>query len=81
MDFVWADDWNFWNCLCSYYYNLNLSEIWVQGIRLELESSIFNGKFGTVLDSGTTYAYLPDRAFEAFRDAVRLSVILWIEVV
>lgn len=47
----------------------------MQGIRLELDSSIFNGKFGTVLDSGTTYAYLPDRAFEAFRDAVRFSVI------
>lgn len=48
----------------------------MQGIRLELESSVFNGKFGTVLDSGTTYAYLPDPAFEAFRDAVRFSVII-----
>ncbi|KAG0617623.1 hypothetical protein M758_4G003500 [Ceratodon purpureus] len=54
----------------SNYYNLELTEIQVQGVRLNLESSVFNGKFGTVLDSGTTYAYLPDRAFEAFRDAV-----------
>lgn len=42
----------------------------MQGVKLPLDSSIFNGKFGTVLDSGTTYAYLPDRAFNAFKDAV-----------
>lgn len=54
----------------SNYYNLELSEIQVQGVKLPLDSSIFNGKFGTVLDSGTTYAYLPDRAFNAFKDAV-----------
>jgi hypothetical protein len=58
------------NVLCSNYYNLELSEIQVQGVSLNLASTVFNGKFGTVLDSGTTYAYLPNKAFEAFRDAV-----------
>lgn len=42
----------------------------MQGASLKLDSNVFNGKFGTILDSGTTYAYLPDRAFEAFTDAV-----------
>jgi len=42
----------------------------VQGVSLDLDSSIFDKKFGTVLDSGTTYAYLPGRAFDAFKDAV-----------
>ncbi|XP_024381443.1 aspartic proteinase nepenthesin-1 isoform X2 [Physcomitrium patens] len=54
----------------SNYYNLELTEIQVQGASLKLDSNVFNGKFGTILDSGTTYAYLPDRAFEAFTDAV-----------
>ncbi|KAG0574513.1 hypothetical protein KC19_VG267600 [Ceratodon purpureus] len=54
----------------SNYYNLELSEIQVQGVSLNLASSVFNGKFGTVLDSGTTYAYLPDKAFEAFKNAI-----------
>lgn len=58
------------NVLCSNYYNLELSEIQVQGVSLNLASTVFNGKFGTVLDSGTTYAYLPDKAFEAFKNAV-----------
>ncbi|XP_066334594.1 uncharacterized protein [Miscanthus floridulus] len=30
--------------------------------------------YGTVLDSGTTYAYLPEQAFVAFRDAVTSKV-------
>ena len=58
------------NVLCSNYYNLELSEIQVQGVSLNLPSAVFNGRFGTVLDSGTTYAYLPDKAFEAFKNAV-----------
>lgn len=41
------------------------------GKPLQLKPSIFDGKHGTVLDSGTTYAYLPEAAFLAFKDAVR----------
>ncbi|RWV92703.1 hypothetical protein GW17_00044903 [Ensete ventricosum] len=56
----------------SPYYNIDLKEIHVAGKPLRLNSKIFNGNHGTVLDSGTTYTYLPEEAFRAFRDAVNL---------
>ncbi|KAF5791611.1 putative nepenthesin [Helianthus annuus] len=59
----------------SPYYNIELKEIHVAGKRLPLSSSVFDGKHGTVLDSGTTYAYLPEAAFVAFKDAVMKEVI------
>ncbi|KAG5395326.1 hypothetical protein IGI04_025289 [Brassica rapa subsp. trilocularis] len=37
---------------------------------LKLNPKVFNGKHGTVLDSGTTYAYFPKEAFNAIKDAV-----------
>lgn len=40
------------------------------GKPLQLSPRVFDGKHGTVLDSGTTYAYLPEAAFVAFKDAV-----------
>lgn len=43
----------------------------VAGKPLKLSSMVFDRKHGTVLDSGTTYAYLPEEAFNAFKDAVR----------
>ncbi|KMZ63930.1 hypothetical protein ZOSMA_38G00380 [Zostera marina] len=54
----------------SIYYNIELKEIHISGKSLQLSPSIFDGKHGTVLDSGTTYAYLPEQAFVAFRDSV-----------
>ncbi|KAF8025033.1 hypothetical protein BT93_F2018 [Corymbia citriodora subsp. variegata] len=54
----------------SPYYNIELKEIHVAGKPLKLRPSIFDGRHGTVLDSGTTFAYLPAKAFSAFRDAV-----------
>ncbi|KAE8655169.1 54S ribosomal protein L51 [Hibiscus syriacus] len=54
----------------SPYYNIQLKEIHVAGKKLGLNPSIFDGKFGTVLDSGTTYAYLPEKVFAAFKDAI-----------
>ncbi|XP_038902862.1 aspartic proteinase CDR1-like isoform X1 [Benincasa hispida] len=54
----------------SPYYNVDLKEIHVAGKRLLLTPSIFDGRYGTVLDSGTTYAYLPVEAFGAFKDAI-----------
>ncbi|XP_030516656.2 aspartic proteinase 36-like isoform X2 [Rhodamnia argentea] len=54
----------------SPYYNIKLKEIHVAGKPLKLRSSVFDGRHGTVLDSGTTYAYLPAKAFLAFRDAI-----------
>ncbi|KAK9061889.1 hypothetical protein SSX86_019073 [Deinandra increscens subsp. villosa] len=54
----------------SPYYNVELKELHVAGKRLPLSPSVFDGKHGTVLDSGTTYAYLPETAFRAFKDAI-----------
>ncbi|KAL2333474.1 hypothetical protein Fmac_014687 [Flemingia macrophylla] len=54
----------------SPYYNIDLKEIHVAGKRLPLNPNIFDGKHGTVLDSGTTYAYLPEPAFLEFKDAI-----------
>ena len=45
------------------------------GKPLKLNPKVFDEKHGTVLDSGTTYAYLPKDAFLAFKDAVRFSFI------
>lgn len=42
----------------------------VAGKKLQLNPKVFDGKHGTVLDSGTTYAYLPETAFLAFKRAV-----------
>ncbi|KAL2514785.1 Eukaryotic aspartyl protease family protein [Forsythia ovata] len=54
----------------SPYYNIDLKEIHVAGKALPLSPKVFDGKHGTVLDSGTTYAYLPESAFAAFKDAI-----------
>ncbi|KAJ0098007.1 hypothetical protein Patl1_28585 [Pistacia atlantica] len=54
----------------SPYYNINLKAIHVAGKPLPLNPRVFDGKHGTVLDSGTTYAYLPEAAFVAFKDAI-----------
>ena len=43
------------------------------GKALKLNPKVFDQKHGTVLDSGTTYAYLPKDAFIAFKNAVRIS--------
>lgn len=62
------------NPVRSPYYNIELKEIHVAGKALRLDPKIFNSKHGTVLDSGTTYAYLPEQAFVAFKDAVTNKV-------
>ncbi|PPD68450.1 hypothetical protein GOBAR_DD34666 [Gossypium barbadense] len=54
----------------SPYYSIGLKEIHVAGKQLSLNPSVFDGKYGTVLDSGTTYAYLPEPAFLAFKEAI-----------
>ncbi|KAK4771811.1 hypothetical protein SAY86_013586 [Trapa natans] len=42
----------------SPYYNIDLMELHVGGKPLTLNPKVFNGSHGSVLDSGTTYAYL-----------------------
>lgn len=59
----------------SAYYNIDLKEIHIAGKQLPINPMVFDGKYGTILDSGTTYAYLPEPAFKAFKDAVRFSFI------
>ncbi|KAM6542860.1 hypothetical protein CsatB_007307 [Cannabis sativa] len=54
----------------SPYYNIDLKEIHVAGKPLKLSPKVFDRKHGTVLDSGTTYAYLPEEAFYAFKGAI-----------
>ncbi|KAG7560291.1 Xylanase inhibitor C-terminal [Arabidopsis thaliana x Arabidopsis arenosa] len=58
----------------SPYYNIDLTGIRVDGKQLSLNSRVFDGEHGAVLDSGTTYAYLPDAAFAAFEEAVMREV-------
>ncbi|KAF0907115.1 hypothetical protein E2562_015655 [Oryza meyeriana var. granulata] len=58
----------------SPYYNIELKEMHVAGKALRLDPRIFDSKHGTVLDSGTTYAYLPEQAFVAFKDAVSSKI-------
>ncbi|CAN4087033.1 unnamed protein product [Withania somnifera] len=59
----------------SPYYNIELKEIHVAGKALGLNPQVFDGNHGTVLDSGTTYAYLPEAAFAAFKSAVMKNVL------
>ncbi|KAM4117831.1 hypothetical protein ACB094_02G155500 [Castanea mollissima] len=54
----------------SPYYNVDLKEIHVAGKPLMLNPIVFDGRHGTVLDSGTTYAYFPEPVFVAFKDAI-----------
>ncbi|CAH9073613.1 unnamed protein product [Cuscuta epithymum] len=58
----------------SPYYNIELKELHVAGKKLPINPRVFDGKHGTVLDSGTTYAYLPEEAFKAFKHAVMSEV-------
>lgn len=58
----------------SAYYNLGLQQVLMAGTPLPLDQGIFDSNFGTVLDSGTTYAYFPDKAFKAFTTALSQHV-------
>ncbi|WCJ31336.1 Eukaryotic aspartyl protease family protein [Euphorbia peplus] len=54
----------------SPYYNIDLKEIHVAGHQVPIKPAVFDGKYGSVVDSGTTYAYLPEEAFIAFKEAI-----------
>lgn len=55
-------------------YYVELKEFHVAGKPLSLDPSVFDGKDGTMLDSGTTFAYLPKAAFIEFKQAVRIYI-------
>lgn len=72
---------NFWQIYCNYlvlkycrpHYNVILKSIQVGGEFLKLPTDIYEtgDNQGTILDSGTTLAYLPEEAFKALMNAVR----------
>lgn len=55
------------------HYNLNLLSISVNGQTLSIDPSMFatsSSRGGTIIDSGTTLAYLAEEAYDPFVDAV-----------
>ncbi|KAJ3696097.1 hypothetical protein LUZ60_001474 [Juncus effusus] len=58
------------------HYNLNLESIAVNGLTLSIDSSVFatSTTQGTIIDSGTTLAYLADQAYDPFVEAIVASV-------
>lgn len=54
------------------HYNLNLESIAVNGQTLSIDSSVFTttNTQGTIVDSGTTLAYLAEEAYDPFVNAV-----------
>ncbi|PKA51113.1 Aspartic proteinase-like protein 2 [Apostasia shenzhenica] len=57
------------------HYNLNLESIAVNGQTLNIDSSVFStsNTQGTIVDSGTTLAYLADQAYDTFVNAITSS--------
>ncbi|XP_068651956.1 aspartic proteinase 36-like isoform X2 [Aristolochia californica] len=60
----------------AYHYNLNLQSIAVNGQILPIESEVFatSSNRGTIIDSGTTLAYLAEEAFDPFVTAILASL-------
>ncbi|KAK0604163.1 hypothetical protein LWI29_012715 [Acer saccharum] len=58
------------------HYNLNLQSISVNGQTLPIDSSVFatSSNKGTIVDSGTTLAYLAEGAYDPFMNAILGSV-------
>ncbi|KAK9068595.1 hypothetical protein SSX86_012710 [Deinandra increscens subsp. villosa] len=59
------------------HYNLNLLSISVNGQMLSIDPSVFatsSNRGGTIIDSGTTLAYLADEAYDPFVQAITQSV-------
>lgn len=58
------------------HYNLNLQSISVNGQKLAIDSSVFatSTNTGTIVDSGTTLAYLPEAAYDVFVNAITSSI-------
>ncbi|XP_063936199.1 aspartic proteinase 36 [Daucus carota subsp. sativus] len=58
------------------HYNINLQSISVDGKKLLIDSSVFatSDDGGTIIDSGTTLAYLVEEAYDPFVDAITEAV-------
>lgn len=53
-----------------FYYNVKMLSLAVDGQLLPVSQSLFDQGYGTVLDSGTTFTYMPTPVFRAFASAV-----------
>ncbi|RDX97923.1 Aspartic proteinase-like protein 2 [Mucuna pruriens] len=58
------------------HYNLNLQSISVNGQALQIDSSVFatSNNRGTIVDSGTTLAYLAEEAYDPFVSAITAAI-------
>ncbi|KAJ8434385.1 hypothetical protein Cgig2_014232 [Carnegiea gigantea] len=58
------------------HYNLNLQSISVNGQKLAIDPSVFttSSNTGTIIDSGTTLAYLAEGAYDPFLNAISEAV-------
>ncbi|KXZ54970.1 hypothetical protein GPECTOR_3g137 [Gonium pectorale] len=56
--------------LHMHYYNVKMEGITVDGQKLPLDATMFDRGYGVVLDSGTTFTYLPTSAFKAMAKAI-----------
>lgn len=54
-----------------YYYSVKLKGLRVGDDDLNMPATVFDQGYGTVLDSGTTFVYLPTQAYQSFARAVR----------
>ncbi|XP_045819597.1 aspartic proteinase 36-like [Trifolium pratense] len=62
--------------LSQRHYNLNLESISVNGWALQIDASVFatSKDRGTIVDSGTTLAYLAEEAYDPFVDAITTTI-------
>ncbi|XP_019448036.1 PREDICTED: aspartic proteinase-like protein 2 isoform X2 [Lupinus angustifolius] len=58
------------------HYNINLQSISVNGQTLQIDSSVFatSNSRGTIVDSGTTLAYLAEEAYDPFVNAITAAI-------
>ncbi|MCH90769.1 aspartic proteinase-like protein 2-like, partial [Trifolium medium] len=58
------------------HYNLNLQSISVNGQTLQIDASVFatSNNRGTIVDSGTTLAYLAEEAYDPFVNAITATI-------
>lgn len=57
------------------FFNVKLNSITVGRTKLDIPASDFDTGYGTVLDSGTTFNYLPGRTYLVMRSAIERAVV------
>lgn len=53
-----------------YYFTIEIESMGVGGHDLKVDKSVYAAGYGAVVDSGTTFGYLPSAAYSAFVEAV-----------